>query len=121
MQKFLAKAKPETKERMQGMAIDDFMVMYKAIMADEDEEVAEMPGKTATRLPQQPHRVMQDAREEGIIAEGDDVEALTIFDAPVTVKRAMSDEDRSLVRLAHATRNPELQRTLFGLVRPRHA
>jgi hypothetical protein len=41
MQKFLAKAKPETKERMQGMAIDDFMVMYKAIMADEDEEVAE--------------------------------------------------------------------------------
>ena len=38
MQKFLAKAAPETKERMQGMAIDDFMAMYNAIMADEDEE-----------------------------------------------------------------------------------
>jgi hypothetical protein len=40
MQKFLAKAKPETKERMKGMSVADFMVMYKAIMADEEEEEA---------------------------------------------------------------------------------
>jgi hypothetical protein len=36
MQKFLQKAKPETRERMQGMSIADFMAMYKAIMAEED-------------------------------------------------------------------------------------
>lgn len=38
-QKFLAKASPETRERMQGMDLKDFMVMYKSIM-DEDEEDA---------------------------------------------------------------------------------
>ena len=37
MQKFLAKASPETRERMQGMSLADFMIMYKSIM-DEDEE-----------------------------------------------------------------------------------
>lgn len=37
-QKFLAKASPDTRDRMQGMGIDDFMAMYNAIMADEDEE-----------------------------------------------------------------------------------
>jgi hypothetical protein len=44
MSRFLAKAKPETKERMQGMSLADFMVMYKAILKEvleEDEEVAE--------------------------------------------------------------------------------
>jgi hypothetical protein len=39
MQKFLAKAKPETRERMKGMQVADFMAMYNAIMAD-DEEIA---------------------------------------------------------------------------------
>jgi len=40
MSRFLAKAKPETKERMQGMSLADFMVMYKAILKEvlEDEE-----------------------------------------------------------------------------------
>lgn len=41
MQRFLAKAKPETRDRMQGMSLADFMVMYKSIMADaEEDEVA---------------------------------------------------------------------------------
>ncbi len=40
MQKFLQKASPETRERMKGMPIADFMAMYNAIMADEDEESA---------------------------------------------------------------------------------
>jgi len=41
MSRFLAKAKPETRERMQGMSLADFMVMYKSILKevlDEDEE-----------------------------------------------------------------------------------
>ena len=40
MSRFLAKAKPETKERMQGMSVQDFMVMYNAILQEvlEDEE-----------------------------------------------------------------------------------
>lgn len=37
MQKFMQKAKPETRERMKGMNIADFMAMYNAIMAEEDE------------------------------------------------------------------------------------
>jgi len=37
--KFLAKAKPETRERMQGMNLKDFMIMYASIMDEEDEEV----------------------------------------------------------------------------------
>jgi len=44
MSKFLAKAKPETRERMQGMSLADFMVMYKAILKEvleDEEEVAE--------------------------------------------------------------------------------
>jgi hypothetical protein len=41
MQKFLAKAKPETRERMKGMSLADFMVMYKSIMKDEEEGAAE--------------------------------------------------------------------------------
>lgn len=42
MSRFLAKAKPETKERMRDMSLRDFMVMYKAILKEvlEDEEVA---------------------------------------------------------------------------------
>jgi hypothetical protein len=40
MQRFLAKAKPETRERMKGMSVADFMIMYKSIMAEEDEEGA---------------------------------------------------------------------------------
>lgn len=40
MNRFLAKAKPETRERMQGMSLADFMVMYKSILKEvlEDEE-----------------------------------------------------------------------------------
>ena len=41
MNRFLAKASPETRERMQGMSLADFMVMYKSILKevlDEDEE-----------------------------------------------------------------------------------
>lgn len=40
MNRFLAKAKPETRERMQGMSVADFMIMYKAILQEvlEDEE-----------------------------------------------------------------------------------
>lgn len=45
MQKFLAKASPETKERMKGMSVADFKAMYAAIM---DEEGAEGGGKTAS-------------------------------------------------------------------------
>jgi len=40
MQRFLSKASPETRERMQDMPVADFMVAYKAIMADEEEEEA---------------------------------------------------------------------------------
>jgi len=43
MSRFLAKAKPETRERMQGMSLADFMVMYKAILKEvleDDEELA---------------------------------------------------------------------------------
>lgn len=53
MQKFLAKAKPETKERMQGMSIADFLVMYKSIMSDEEDIEAlpeSGPAKTAKVL-----------------------------------------------------------------------
>lgn len=40
MQKFLAQASPETRERMKGMSLDDFMIAYKSILdADEDEEL----------------------------------------------------------------------------------
>ena len=38
MQKFLSKASPETRERMQGMSVADFMIMYKSIMAEDEEE-----------------------------------------------------------------------------------
>lgn len=40
--RFVAKAKPETRERMQGMNLADFMIMYKAILQEvlEDEEEA---------------------------------------------------------------------------------
>ena len=39
-QKFLAKAAPETRERMKDMPIDDFMAAYKSILdADEEEEL----------------------------------------------------------------------------------
>jgi hypothetical protein len=43
MNRFMAKAKPETRERMQGMNLADFMVMYKAILKEvlEDEEDAQ--------------------------------------------------------------------------------
>ena len=42
MSRFLAKAKPETRERMKGMGLADFMVMYKAILKEvlEEEELA---------------------------------------------------------------------------------
>lgn len=36
MQRFLAKAKPETKERMKGMSVADFKLMYAAINSDEE-------------------------------------------------------------------------------------
>lgn len=36
MQRFLAKAKPETKERMKNMSVADFKKMYAAINADEE-------------------------------------------------------------------------------------
>ncbi|MCK5643391.1 MAG: hypothetical protein KAJ19_21455, partial [Gammaproteobacteria bacterium] len=39
MQKFLSKAKPETRERMKGMSVADFMIAYKSIMDEEEEEV----------------------------------------------------------------------------------
>jgi hypothetical protein len=42
-QKFLLKASPETRERMKGMDIGDFMAMYNAIMADEEEGDAAKP------------------------------------------------------------------------------
>lgn len=38
MQKFLAKASPETKERMKGMSVGDFKKMYAAIMDEEGGE-----------------------------------------------------------------------------------
>jgi len=44
MNRFLAKAKPETRERMQGMALADFMVMYNSILKEileEDEELSQ--------------------------------------------------------------------------------
>jgi hypothetical protein len=127
--KFKAKASPETKERMQGMPLDDFMAMYNAIMSDEDEEIdaGTGKGKAASRLPEEPHTVMQDAIEEGRLAEDDndvmagedeDAGGLTIFDAPTTVKKArMSEEDRRLVRLAHGTSNPDLRRRILGMLK----
>lgn len=42
--RFMAKAKPETKERMQGMDLADFMIMYKTILKEvleDEEEIAE--------------------------------------------------------------------------------
>ena len=36
MEAFLKKAKPETKERMKGMGVEDFMKMYAAILDDEE-------------------------------------------------------------------------------------
>jgi hypothetical protein len=47
MQKFLAKAKPETKERMKGMTPAEFKQMLAAIM---DEEEGGGTGKTVSRL-----------------------------------------------------------------------
>lgn len=43
MSRFMAKAKPETRERMQGMSLADFMVMYKSILKEvlDDEEDAQ--------------------------------------------------------------------------------
>ena len=37
-EKFLAKAKPETRDRMRGMPLAEFMDMYKAIMAEDEED-----------------------------------------------------------------------------------
>ena len=120
-QKFMAKAKPETKERMQGMAMDDFMAMYKSILSDEDEEIETGTGKTAARLPEEPHNVMQDALEEGILAgdenEGD-ANPLTIFDDPSVKKAELSEEDLTLVRLAHSTADPQLRRRVLAMIRP---
>jgi len=48
MQKFMREAKPETKERMKGMSVADFMIMFKSIM---DEEEGGEGGKTATAQP----------------------------------------------------------------------
>jgi hypothetical protein len=119
--RFLQKAAPETKKRMQGMPLDDFMVMYKSIMADEEEDV-EAPGKTASRLPQEPHTVMQDALEEGIVAldeDDDGVVAFSIFDDPSSVEktaRKLSEEDRAIVRIAMSTEDRVLRRRLVSLV-----
>ena len=126
--KFMAKAKPETKERMQGMPLNDFMAMYAAIMSEEDEGF-DAPGKTAGRLPQEPHSVVQDAFEEGVLAmddtvndilagEDEDAGGITIFDSPEEARTAkLSDEDRQIVRLAHSTGNVNLRRRLLAMFR----
>jgi hypothetical protein len=112
--KFMAKAKPETKKRMQGMDIGDFMAMYNAIMAEEEE--GEIAVKTASRLPHRRHDEIQKAIQEGRVAGPDD-ENLTIFDPPTkTKKKALSAEDRAIVRLAHASQDRAVRRELLALL-----
>ena len=129
-QKFLAHAKPETKERMKGMSLDDFMVMYKSILAEDEEDELTPPSKKANQLPKDPHSAIQDAFEEGILAEdasGEEpsqdnghrvslVKNVTIFDAPSMVKKEAS-ENRTLLRIASTTANAALRRELLDLLR----
>jgi hypothetical protein len=89
MQKFLKHAKPETRDRMKGMPVSDFLAMYKAILAESGEDDSER-GKLAREV-EQPHDVVQKALQDGRLAE--DEEDLTT-----------SAEDRLLLCLARLSR-----------------
>ena len=71
----------------------------------------------------QPHSVMQEAREQGIIAEEDDddedIKPVTLFDEPEEAEgktASLNSEDRALIRIARATKSPKLRRRLVKLV-----
>lgn len=80
----------------------------------------------AEQLPQQPHTVMQDALEEGVVGgeeeeaeeTSDDVPALTIFDDPEEVGKqaTLDDTDRTLVRMAKKASSPALKRALLAIL-----
>lgn len=109
-QKFMQKAKPETRERMKSMDLNDFMAMYNSIMAEEEEE---SPAKTASRLPRQPHAEVLQAIQEGRLAV-----PLTVFDEPEDDEPqvALSAEEREIVRLAYASQDPQVRRQVLALL-----
>ena len=65
MRRFLAKAKPETKERMKGMNPNEFMVMLRAILDDEEGGA----GKTASVNVQAAYNARIDADRTRLQAE----------------------------------------------------
>lgn len=82
---------------------------------------AQVPEPPKEVLPTQPHAVMQEAREEGIIAEEDDedIKPVTLFDEPEEAEgktASLNSEDRALIRIARATKSPKLRRRLVKLV-----
>jgi hypothetical protein len=110
MQKFLKHAKPETRDRMQGMPIGDFMAMYKAIMAESGEDDADL-GKMAREL-EQPHDVMQKALNDGRLADEDEDDE----ESGSKAGSALSAEDREILRLAHGARSTAVRRQLLSLL-----
>lgn len=108
MQKFLKHAKPETRDRMQGMPIGDFIAMYKAIMAESGDEDVE-GGKLAREL-KQPHDVMQKALSDGRLADDEEDED------GAKNGSALSAEDRTILRLARGASNPVVHRQLLALL-----
>jgi len=98
-QKFLNHrlTKPETKERMREMSVDDFKKMYLAILKDEDEDVeAEPAGRQAS------------ARE-------DLSRRASLFDQGNPGH--LTPEGRKLVRLAYHSADPEVRTKLLRIAR----
>ena len=93
---------PETKERMQGMNIEDFKKMYLAIMDDEEEEEA-FSAITAS------------AKDE----EEPEVRRITIFDPPSVVEKSakLTSEGRQLIRAAFHSKDPSFREKVLKVAR----
>ena len=105
-QKFLSHrlTKPETKERMRDMSLNDFKSMYLAILKDEDEEVAVTASRRASPREKEP----ETARPQ-----------VTIFDPPSIVEKqaALTAEGRRLIRAAFRSTDPEFRAKLVRIAR----
>jgi hypothetical protein len=86
--KFLSRAKPETRERMQGMNIQDFMVMYLSIMADEDDEAIDLSRAVAAGKGGDHTDIMQGAMGRGKVGS---LKNAPVFGKVATIF-AMDDE-----------------------------
>jgi len=91
---------PETRERMQGMNVDDFKKMYLAIMKDEDED-EDFSAITASAKQKPEER------------------KITIFDPPSDVEKTakLTEEGRRLVRAAFHSKDPSFREKFIKIAR----